>query len=223
MNLGEIIKNYRRSHSLSMDDFSASSGISKAYIAMLEANENPATKKPIVPSINTIQKAADGMHLSLDRVISMMGNELVSSVDEIDRTEPRRAIAVPLYGPICCGDGGFVDDNIMEYISLPESWLSPSKEYFAQVARGDSMIGDGINVGDILIFEKTSTPKQGKVGCFCIDDNDAMCKKYRVAGDGRIYLMPANPNYDPIPVDPEMEHFRCLGLLAFVISDRRSE
>lgn len=85
------------------------------------------------------------------------------------------------------------------------------------------MEGAGIYDGDVLVFEKSGTPQQGRVGCFCIDDNDAMCKKYRIAGDGRIYLMPANPNYDPIPVDPEMEHFRCLGLLAFVISDRRSE
>lgn len=218
MTLGEIIKSYRKKHSISMDAFSEASGLSKAYIAMLEANENPTTGKPIVPSIQTIQKAADGMHLSLDRVISMMGDELVSSNDEADL--PRRS-SVPRYALICCGNGGFVDDNILDYISLPSSWLSASKEYFAQTASGDSMEGAGIYDGDILVFEKVSTPQQGRIGCFCIDDNEAMCKKYRVAADGRIYLMPANPNYDPIPVDPGMEHFRCLGLLAFVISDRR--
>lgn len=221
MNLGEIIKNYRKSHSISMDTFSSASGLSKAYIAMLEANENPTTGKPIVPSIQTIQKAADGMHISLDRVISMMGDELVSSDDDSDRIS--RSVSVPIYAPICCGNGGFVDDNILDYIALPSAWLSASKEYFAQTAHGDSMEGAGIYDGDVLVFEKSGTPQQGRVGCFCIDDNDAMCKKYRIAGDGRIYLMPANPNYDPIPVDPEMEHFRCLGLLAFVISDRRSE
>lgn len=219
MNLGEIIKNYRKSHSMSMDDFSSASGLSKAYIAMLESNENPTTKKPIVHSIQTIQKAADGMHLTLDRVISMMGDELVSTEDDVG--QPVRSLSIPLYSPICCGDGGFVDDNILDYVSLPASWLTASKEYFAQTAKGDSMEGAGIYDGDVLVFEKSGHIQQGKIGCFCVDDNDAMCKKYRVAGDGRIYLMLANDKYDPIPIDVTSEHFRCIGVLAFVISDRR--
>ena len=163
------------------------------------------------PRVKNMQDLADYFNVSMRDL-----------TDEPDGTSAASAsVPVPLYAPICCGDGGFVDDNVLEYLSLPASWLSPSKEYFAQVARGDSMTGEGINDGDVLIFEKSGTPKQGKVGCFCIDDNDAMCKKYRVAGDGRIYLMPANPNYDPIQVDATMQHFRCLGILAFVISDRR--
>lgn len=219
MNLGEIIKNYRKSHSMSMDDFSSASGLSKAYIAMLESNENPTTKKPIVPSIQTIQKAADGMHLTLDRVISMMGDELVSTEDDVG--QPVRSLSIPLYSPICCGNGGFVDDNILDYISLPSAWLSASKEYFAQTAKGDSMEGAGIYDGDVLVFEKSGHIQQGKIGCFCVDDNEAMCKRYRIAGDGRIYLMPANDKYDPIPIDVTAEHFRCIGVLAFIISDRR--
>lgn len=165
------------------------------------------------PRVKNMQDLADYFNVSMRDL-----------TDEPDGTSAASAsVPVPLYAPICCGDGGFVDDNILDYIALPSAWLSASKEYFAQTAHGDSMEGAGIYDGDVLVFEKSGTPQQGRVGCFCIDDNDAMCKKYRVAGDGRIYLMPANPNYDPIPVDPEMEHFRCLGLLAFVISDRRSE
>ena len=36
MTLGEIINDYRTKNSLSMDAFSAKSGISKAYISLLE-------------------------------------------------------------------------------------------------------------------------------------------------------------------------------------------
>lgn len=165
------------------------------------------------PRVKNMQDLADYFNVSMRDL-----------TDEPDGPSAASAsVPVPIYAPICCGNGGFVDDNILDYISLPSAWLSASKEYFAQTAHGDSMEGAGIYDGDVLVFEKSGTPQQGRVGCFCIDDNDAMCKKYRIAGDGRIYLMPANPNYDPIPVDPEMEHFRCLGLLAFVISDRRSE
>lgn len=51
MTLGEIIKEYRTAHNLSMDAFSEKSGISKAYISLLEKNKHPKTGKPIAPSI----------------------------------------------------------------------------------------------------------------------------------------------------------------------------
>lgn len=36
MTLGEIVKQYRTQNSMSMDDFSKLSGLSKGYISMLE-------------------------------------------------------------------------------------------------------------------------------------------------------------------------------------------
>ena len=47
MNLGEIVKNYRDQHSLTMDEFAERSGLSKGYISMLEKNKNPANDKNI--------------------------------------------------------------------------------------------------------------------------------------------------------------------------------
>ena len=51
MTLGDIVKNYRTEHGLSLREFSRISGVSNGYISMLEKNEHPKTKKPIVPSI----------------------------------------------------------------------------------------------------------------------------------------------------------------------------
>ena len=47
MTLGDIIKRYRNDHALSMDAFSERSGISKAYISLLEKNRHPKTGKPM--------------------------------------------------------------------------------------------------------------------------------------------------------------------------------
>ena len=41
MTLGQIIKAYRETNSMSMDDFSKASKISKGYISQLENNLNP--------------------------------------------------------------------------------------------------------------------------------------------------------------------------------------
>lgn len=125
-------------------------------------------------------------------------------------------VRIPLYSPICCGNGGFNEDNIIEYVPVPSSNLSPKKEYFCQYAEGESMKGAGISNGDLLVFEKTSSINNGIIGCFCIDDNKAMCKKYTIVGKS-IILMPMNSEYEPIAV--EIEKFRCVGILKKVIKD----
>ena len=70
-------------------------------------------------------------------------------------------LRIPLYDMISCGTGGFVDDQIIDYVVLPAEMFSPSKEYFAQYAHGDSMINAGIHDGDLVIFQKQSEPVNG--------------------------------------------------------------
>lgn len=85
MTLGDIIKEYRSSHKMSMDTFSDKSGISKAYISLLEKNKHPKTGKAITPSIQCIKQAADGMDMDFNDLFSMIeGN--VSLKD--NKTEP---------------------------------------------------------------------------------------------------------------------------------------
>ena len=125
-------------------------------------------------------------------------------------------IEVPLYGDISCGKGSFVDDNIIDYIAVPDDNLNSNKEYFAQYAKGDSMINAGIDDGDVIVFEKTNVLDDNKIGCFCIDEGIATCKKFK-KGPSYIQLIPMNPKYDPIVVDLESENFRIVGKLRKVI------
>lgn len=81
MTLGDLIKSYRNEHSLSMDKFSDLSGISKAYISLLEKNKHPKTGKPIIPSLQTIKQAANAMDLDFNQLIGMIDSD-VSLVPE---------------------------------------------------------------------------------------------------------------------------------------------
>ena len=128
----------------------------------------------------------------------------------LPRPEAIRTIAI--YGDICCGNGLFVDDLIEDYISIPVSILpNKHKEYFAQYVRGDSMEGAGLYEGDLIIFEKTQIISNGEIGCFCVDDNIATCKKYSQTSDSEIYLLPANDKYSPIRIDINTSCFRIIG------------
>ncbi len=76
MTLGDIIKQYRTSQHLSMDAFSEKSGISKAYISLLEKNKHPKTGKTIAPSIQCIKQAADGMGMDFNTLFSMIDGNI---------------------------------------------------------------------------------------------------------------------------------------------------
>ncbi|MBQ8306981.1 MAG: helix-turn-helix transcriptional regulator [Blautia sp.] len=68
---------------MSMDTFSEKSGISKAYISILEKNKHPKTGKPIAPSIGTIKQAADGMGLDFNVLFNMIDGDVDLSSSSI--------------------------------------------------------------------------------------------------------------------------------------------
>lgn len=205
MNLYSNIRRLRKARKMSQDDLAKRAGYTdRSSIAKIE-------KGLVDLNQSKIQIFADIFGVTPSELMDDIGDKCFSSV------------TIPLYEAICCGNGGFVEDNIIDFISLPSDILEPSKEYFAQYAKGDSMTGAGIEDGDLLVFEKSGRIDSGKIGCFCIDDNEAMCKRFRVTSDHEIYLMPANDKYDPIHINIEDQHFRCIGILATVISDRRDD
>ncbi|MFZ1236891.1 MAG: S24 family peptidase [Prevotella sp.] len=210
--MSKIVYEYRKAHKLSMEAMADIAGLSKGYIAIIEKENNPISGKPSTPSFDTLQKLAKAMGMSTDALVNMMDDD-----DTVSLMPELTFVQIPLYENICCGNGGFVDDNVIGTIPLPTDMLNPHTDYFAQKASGDSMTGEGIKPGDILVFEKTGHCDSGQIGCFCIDDNNAMCKKYRVTENNQIMLMPANEKYDPIIVDIESEHFRCIGVLVYSV------
>lgn len=197
MTLYENIKAMRQARRMSQEELAKKTGYSdRSSIAKIEKGE-------VDLSQSKIQAFADVFHVSPSELMD----------DKLSPSKKSTGISIPLYGPICCGNGGFVDDNLIEMISLPADVLKPRRDYFAQRAKGDSMIGANIHDGDILVFEKSSTIENGQIGCFCLDDNEAVCKRYRVLAGGQICLMPENPDYSPILIDVTFQNFRCIGLL----------
>lgn len=75
MRLGEIIREYRTQHDMSMGDFAKKSGISKPYVSMLEANKNSRDGKSIVPSITTLQKVSRAVNISLNDLLRMLDED----------------------------------------------------------------------------------------------------------------------------------------------------
>ncbi len=78
MNLGKIIKDYRDKHNLSQRDFAKRCGLSYTYIAMLEKGTDYRSEKPISPTLDAINKVAKGLQITLDELLTSLGDESVN-------------------------------------------------------------------------------------------------------------------------------------------------
>ena len=92
----------------------------------------------------------------------------------------------------------------------------PEATFYGQV-EGDSMIGLGINDGDIAVIDKSSEARHGDIvvafieGDFNVKLLDLSHKK-----DGYIELKSANPNYPSFRIN-EFDNFKVWGVVIYTI------
>lgn len=206
MEIKDIIKRKRKEKKLTLMDVAKACDVSEGTVSRWESGDIGDMKRSRIASLAKILDISPAV---------IVGTE---TDEEIYKNIGIDFIRIPLYTPICCGNGGFVEDNIIEYIPVPSKGLSSTAKYFCQIAEGESMKDAGINKNDLLIFEMVNSVPSGTIGCFCVDENMAMCKKYKEQ-NGMIILQPMNSEYEPIPIDPLNESFKCLGILRKVIKD----
>ena len=95
----------------------------------------------------------------------------------------------------------------------------PAATYFVR-ARGDSMIGAGIDDGDILVVDRSETVVNGAIIIASLNGEFTVKRLDKQAN--KIYLMPENPLYTPIEITPGIgaEFF---GVVTFVIKKMKTK
>jgi repressor LexA len=114
------------------------------------------------------------------------------------------AARVPLVGRIAAGGPILAFEDVEEVLLLPRSVVGYGNLIALRV-RGDSMIGAGINDGDVTVIRKQPRVETGENAAAMIRDEvtgdfEATVKEYRVY-DGHAWLIPRNPAYPPISGD----------------------
>ncbi|WP_070008396.1 XRE family transcriptional regulator [Streptococcus agalactiae] len=82
MHIGKYIKEYRDTNNLSMAEFAKESGISKAYVSVLEKNRDPRNGKEIIPSIPIIKKVSDTIGISFDDLLNSLDENQIIALNE---------------------------------------------------------------------------------------------------------------------------------------------
>lgn len=207
MEIKNIIKNRRKELNLTLLDIAKACEVSESTVSRWESGDIDNMKRSRIAALANI------LGISPSTIVGIAEDD-----ESIYKSSSIDFMRIPLYSPICCGNGGFVEDNIIDQVPVPSKGLSQSREYFCQIADGESMKDAGISEGDLLVFEMTPKACTGVIGCFCIDENVATCKKYKEQ-NGIIMLQPMNSEFEPIIVDPLNKSFRCIGVLKKVIKD----
>lgn len=214
MHIGDLVKQYRVDHGLSMDEFARLSGLSKGYISMLEKNENPRTKKPIIPTVDTLQ--------SISRVISVDINELVAVLDpeqeislehSVPSPNPPRFRRINVYGRVAAGVPIEAQEDILDWEDISfEDGYDPNKEYIGLMVKGDSMYPKYLD-GDTIILEITSACESGTDAVVYVNGYDAALKRIIKNENGSVTLQPLNPNYPPKTYGKDGDSITILGIV----------
>lgn len=101
-------------------------------------------------------------------------------------------------------------------ISLDNVLVKNREATFYAKASGTSMIGAGIDDGDILVIDRSLEPQNNKVAV-CFIDGEFTVKRINIEKDC-VYLMPENKNYQPIKVTDENELI-IWGIVTYVIKN----
>ena len=124
--------------------------------------------------------------------------------------------SVPKVGYVSCGQPVLAEENIEEYLSIPNWMLKTNGKYFCLRASGDSMIGAGISSGDMLIIRQQEEAQEGDIVVALTESGENTLKRLKYDPyTGKIILHPENPNYEDIYCD----YIQVQGVVEKIIKD----
>jgi len=126
---------------------------------------------------------------------------------------------IPLIGRVAAGSPILAEEHIQAHYQIDAALFSPRADYLLKV-RGMSMRDAGIHDGDLLAVHKTGEARAGQVVVARVND-EVTVKRLRRRG-AIIELLPENPEFEPIVVDPRREQFAIEGLAVGVIRAGRA-
>ena len=112
------------------------------------------------------------------------------------------ALRLPVLGRVAAGLPIGADvpvDMADSFLVLDRVLFSPSPDYLLKV-QGDSMRDEGIFDGDLIGVHRTRDARSGQIVVARVDE-EITVKLLKIA-QGRIRLLPRNPDYAPIEVQP---------------------
>jgi repressor LexA len=145
------------------------------------------------------------------RALEVVGRERAPAVAALGpvRISAPEAPRLPLVGEIAAGGPLLAEENIEDYLAVPEPLAAGGDDFLLRV-KGESMIEAGILPGDYVVVHRQQTARDGDVVVALAGQDEAADEatvKRFFRENGRIRLQPENSALEPLYPD----HVRILG------------
>ena len=131
------------------------------------------------------------------------------------RSRAPAAASLPLVGRVAAGSPIMSEGNIEANYAVDPALFRPRADFLLRVV-GMSMRDAGIVDGDLLAVHRTQSAENGRIVVARLDDEITV--KRLQQRRGRLLLMPENPEFEPIEVDPRRtDSFAIEGLYVGII------
>lgn len=204
--IGKRIKKARELRDLTQEQLGKELGLNKSTIQRYESGQILKIKLPVLHSISKALRVnpdwivlkSENMELSTDSSIPLAKN--ITPMPKMKR--------VPLIGTIACGEPIMAEENIDDYIDMPEQLNGT----FALQCRGDSMINARILDGDTVYIREQPEVENGQIAAVLIDNEATLKRVYYYPNKGMLILKPENAAYeDLVYTGEELNQIRILG------------
>ena len=138
--------------------------------------------------------------------------DIVEKDDKGRLTFKKSAFAIPMAGSVQAGFPSPEEEALCDIMSIDEYLISRPDTSFLLKVSGDSMTGEGIMEGDLVVVEKDRQPRSGDVVIAEVDGEWTM-KYFRKQGR-QVILEAANPKY---PIIRPKSELRLGGVVTAVV------
>ncbi len=226
--IGDRIRAIRLKEGLTQTEFARKIGVSGNRLSEYETKGDPP-KSNILTSIyrnfnvdalwlltgeGSMEKKKEGSEF-LSEQLNNVEKKIDYLINRGHKSTGKKITSISLYqhaiaaGP-CTDSSGPVEDHL----DLPGHMIPHPTETYAVKVTGDSMKGDNIEEGDVLIVDCALEPKHNNIVIASVD-NEQTVKRLKKEG-GKVMLMPSNHHYEPIEIT-EHTKFDVQGVVTWVI------
>lgn len=188
MNMGDRIRALRTQKGMTLDELGEKVGVRKSAIYKYEKGLVVNLKR------DTIEKLAQALDVS-PTVLMGLDDPVVSPSAIPPGFEPLpRMVKKPLVGSIACGTPITADQNIDDYLDVPDRMHCD----FCLRCKGDSMIDAGIHDGDVVYIRIQPEVENGQIAAVRIDGEATLKRVYWDAQRQTLTLLAENRAFAPM-------------------------
>ena len=131
------------------------------------------------------------------------------SITLLEKEDQPKEDQVPVLGNVAAGSPILAQECIEDYVSF-QTGPHP-EDYFALKVRGESMLYAGILPDDLVVVRRQPEAHSGEIVVALFEDEATV--KTLSKKNGEVWLLPENPDYEPIDGTPAQIIGKVVGLI----------